>query len=258
MIAVEQLGKNYGKRTVLSDATLEFPSRGLTSLIGPNGAGKSTLLMLIARLLRPSQGEVLLDGRKVSDIPSDQYARRVAILRQAGDLQLRLSVEELVAFGRFPHSRGALTAHDRRCIDEAIDFMSLAPLRRQYIDELSGGQRQMALLAMTIAQQTEHVLLDEPINNLDMAHAVHLMQALRSLCDDLGRTVILVVHDINFAANYSDHIVAMKAGKVHRAGKVDDIVTEDYLRRLYDIDIEVARTSRGYICNYFLPSGSHR
>jgi iron complex transport system ATP-binding protein len=179
----------------------------------------------------------------------------VATLRQSPDFNLRLTVEDLVAFGRFPYSRGALTQEDRRVIDEAIAFLSLEPLRAAYLDELSGGQRQMAFLAMTIAQQTDCLLLDEPLNNLDIKHAVQIMRALRRLCDEHGRTVILVVHDINFAASYSDHIVAMKAGAVHCAGSVPEVVTEDRLRELYGLDFEITQGARGRLCNYFNPSG---
>jgi iron complex transport system ATP-binding protein len=128
-------------------------------------------------------------------------------------------------------------------------------LRGAYLDELSGGQRQMAFLAMTIAQQTPCLLLDEPLNNLDIKHAVQIMRALRRLCDEHGRTVILVVHDINFAANYSDHIVAMKAGKVHCAGPVREVVTETRLRELYGLDFEITHGEHGCLCNYFNPSG---
>ena len=144
-----------------------------------------------------------------------------------------MTVEELISFGRFPYSRGALTTEDRRIIDEAIDFLALKPLRHSYLDELSGGQRQMAFLAMTIAQQTDVLLLDEPLNNLDMKHAVQIMQALRRLCDEQGRTVILVIHDINFAANYSDHIVALKHGTLSFSGLSEEVVTETNLSELY-------------------------
>lgn len=231
------------------------PARQLTALIGPNGAGKTTLLMLIARLLEPSRGEILIDGRKASDIRISDYARRVATLRQSPDFSLRLTVEELVGFGRFPHSRGALTAEDRQAVDEAIAFLSLEPLRRAYIDELSGGQRQMAFLAMTIAQQTDCLLLDEPLNNLDMKHAVAIMRALRRLCDEHGRTIVLVIHDINFAANYADHLVAVRDGVVHCAGPVGEVVTEARLRDLYGLDFEITRSGHGRLCNYFNLSG---
>nr|WP_315249756.1 ATP-binding cassette domain-containing protein [uncultured Duganella sp.] len=255
MITVNNLSKAYGARSILSNVNLRFPAGKLTSLIGPNGAGKSTLLMAVARLLVPSQGEILLDGENVAAMRSRDYARRVATLRQTPDFNLRLTVEELVAFGRFPYSRGALTAADRCEIDAAIALLSLEPLRKAYVDELSGGQRQMALLAMTIAQQTDCLLLDEPLNNLDIKHAVQIMRALRRLCDEQGRTVVLVVHDINFAANYSDHIVAMKAGTVQRAGTVDEVVTAEVLRGLYGLDFDITHNTRGRLCNYFNPSG---
>jgi len=255
MISVSNLTKTYGNKTVVSGVSAQFPARQLTSLIGPNGAGKSTLLMMIARLLAPSSGDILLDGHSVTGIPIADYARRVATLRQSPDFNLRLTVEELVAFGRFPYSRGALTPEDRRVIDEAIAFLSLEPLRGAYLDEISGGQRQMAFLAMTIAQQTDCLLLDEPLNNLDIKHAVQIMRALRRLCDEQGRTVVLVVHDINFAASYSDHIVAMKGGAVHCAGPVSEVVTEAQLNALYGLDFEITRSPRGLLCNYFNLSG---
>ncbi|NVD98662.1 ABC transporter ATP-binding protein [Massilia sp. BJB1822] len=253
MITIRNLHKAYGAKTVLSNINTTFPTGRISSLIGPNGAGKSTLLMTIARLLEPSAGDILINGRSALDIRTADYARQVATLRQSPGFNLRLTVEELVAFGRFPHSRGALTADDRRAIDEAIGFLALEPLRHAYLDELSGGQRQMAFLAMTIAQGTSVLLLDEPLNNLDMKHTVQIMRALRRLCDEQGRTVILVIHDINFAANYSDHIVALKSGAVRFSGPADEVVTEERLRELYELDFEIVRSERGCVCNYFNP-----
>ena len=253
MITVHNLHKAYGSKTVLRGVDARFAGQRLTSLIGPNGAGKTTLLMMIARLMQPCAGTVCLEGRTVTGIPVGEYARRVATLRQSPDFNLRLTVQELVAFGRFPYSRGALTREDHQVIDEAIAFLSLQPLRHAYLDELSGGQRQMAFLAMTIAQQTDYLLLDEPLNNLDIKHAVQIMRALRRLCDEHGRTVILVVHDINFAASYSDHIVAMKAGAVQCAGSVDEVITEAQLGELYGLDFDISQGPRGRLCNYFNP-----
>ncbi|QIL73785.1 ATP-binding cassette domain-containing protein (plasmid) [Diaphorobacter sp. HDW4B] len=255
MITVRHLQKSYGDKTVLSSVNAEFPAQRVTSLIGPNGAGKSTLLMLMARLLEPSGGVIELQGRSVADIRTADYAKRVATLRQSPGFNMRLTVQELVEFGRFPHSRGALTAEDLRARDDAIEFLSLDSLRHAYIDEISGGQRQMAFLAMTIAQQTDVLLLDEPLNNLDMKHAVQIMQALRRLCDEQGRTVILVIHDINFAANYSDHIVALKDGALHFSGRTDEVVTEARLSGLYELDFEITRNARGCVCNYFNSTG---
>ena len=256
MIHVKQIEKSYGSKRVLDNVSVQFPKGKVTSLIGPNGAGKTTLLMLIARLQDANGGEMTIDGRRIADIRIGDYARQVATLRQSPDFHLRLTVEELVAFGRFPSSRGNLTPQDRQAIDDAIAFLSLEKLRLAYVDELSGGQRQMAFLAMTIAQQTDILLLDEPLNNLDMKHAVQIMRALRRLCDEQGRTVILVIHDINFAANYSDHIVAMQGGAVRFSGPAHEVVTEERLRALYDIDFHIVRDERGCVCNYFTPTGA--
>lgn len=253
MITVHDLHKTYAAKAVLNAVSVEFPACRLTSLIGPNGAGKTTLLMSMARLLEPSRGEVFIGRQRIADIPTREYAKRVATLRQAPDFNLRLTVEELVAFGRFPYSRGALTEQDRQAVDDAIAFLELQPLRQAYLDELSGGQRQMAFLAMTIAQQTDLLLLDEPLNNLDIKHAVQIMRALRRLCDEQGRTVILVVHDINFAASYSDYIVAMKRGAVQCTGSVAEVVTEARMSELYDLNFEITQGRHGRLCNYFNP-----
>ncbi|MXP26920.1 ATP-binding cassette domain-containing protein [Altererythrobacter indicus] len=255
MISVQSLRKRYGEKVVVEDVNLDFPAGKLTSLIGPNGAGKTTLLMMMGRLLARSSGEVRLEGEDIAVLRPADFARRIATLRQSPDFNLRLTVDELVAYGRFPYSRGFLTAEDHAAIEQALAFVEIDHLRRAYIDELSGGQRQMAFLAMTIAQQTDCLLLDEPLNNLDMKHAVGIMRALRRLCDEQGRTVILVVHDINFAANYSDHIVAMKGGRVFRAAPVAQVVTSACLRELYGLDFEVSARPDGYFCNYFKPMG---
>ena len=224
-MGVNHLSKQYGGRTVLSDVSVEFPAQRVTSLIGPNGAGKSTLLMLMARLLEPSSGAIQWQERDVSRIPVAEYARHVATLRQAPGFNMRLTVEELVAFGRFPHSRGALTVQDRRAMDEAIAFLSLESLRHAFIDEISGGQRQMAFLAMTIAQQTD--------------------------------VLLLVIHDINFAVNYSDHIVALKNGALRFCGPAQDVVTETRMADLYELDFEITRNQRGCFCNYFTSREDH-
>jgi len=251
MIGVRNLSKTYGSKAALGNISVDFPEQRITALIGPNGAGKSTLLMLMARLLKADGGEVLLGGRDISHMRTADFARQVATLRQSPGMNLRLTVQELVAFGRFPHSRGALTAADRQAVDDAIAFLSLDGLRHAWLDELSGGQRQMAYLAMTIAQQTPVLLLDEPLNNLDIRHAVHIMQALRRLCDEQGRTVILVIHDINFAANYADHIVALKDGALHGSGATRAVMTEARLADLYGLDFEILHGTRGCLCNYF-------
>tara|TARA_B110001452_G_scaffold259476_1_gene255875 strand:- start:1148 stop:1927 length:780 start_codon:yes stop_codon:yes gene_type:complete len=255
MISVKNLNKSYQKKLVLNDVNLHFPEGKLSSLIGPNGAGKSTLLMSIGRLLAQTQGEIALNKQNVHTIPRRDYALKVATLRQTTNLNISLSVRELVALGRFPHNRGKLTPKDSLAIDHALEFLSLTSLQHDQVDELSGGQRQMVFLAMTIAQQTQYLLLDEPLNNLDMKHAANIMQALRRLCDEEQRTIILVVHDINFAANYSDHLVAMKGGTIHSSGTVKQVITQKNLCDLYDANIEIIQSKKGLICNYFNLTG---
>ncbi|MCL7713827.1 ABC transporter ATP-binding protein [Stenotrophomonas mori] len=255
MISVHGLRKRYGATQVLDDVTARFPAGKLSALIGPNGAGKSTLLMSMAGLLSVDGGRILLGGRDIATFGIAAYARRVATLRQSPGVALRLRVEELVGFGRFPHSRGTLTAADRRAVDEALAFLGLVPLRHAPLDELSGGQRQMAFLAMTIAQQTDVLLLDEPLNNLDLKHGVELMLALRRLCDESGRTVILVIHDINFAASHADHIVALKHGRVHSSGGVAEVVTRAGLSDLYGLQVEIVQGAHGRLCDYFNANG---
>ncbi len=178
-------------------------------------------------------------GLDVTRAPGPVLARRLAILRQENHLVARLTVRELVGFGRFPHSAGRLTPQDRAAIDRALDYLELAPLADRFIDQLSGGQRQRAFVAMVLAQDTDYLLLDEPLNNLDMKHAQAMMRLLASAARELGKTVIVVMHDINFASCHSDRIVAMRQGRIFAAGTPAQIVTPDLLGALYEMQIAV-------------------
>ena len=251
MIYIKNISKIYGHQPVLDNINIELPMNQVIALIGPNGAGKSTLLMILARLLTPSSGHILLGEQNIADISIANYARLVATLRQSIHFGLRLTVEELVSFGRFPYGRGVLNASDQQAINEAIDFLGLTALRHVYVDELSGGLRQMAFLAMTIAQETSILLLDEPLNNLDMKHAVQIMTAVRRLCEQRQRTVIMVVHDINFAANYADYMVALKQGQLCFSGPTQEVITETHLNELYELEFKISQSERGYFCQYF-------
>ena len=239
MIEVQQLTKAYGATVVVDDVSLTLPTGGVTSIIGANGAGKSTLLSIIARLLDADAGTVSIDGLDVAQTPSADLAKRLSILRQDNHLAVRLTVQDLVAFGRYPHTKGRPTVEDRRKISGAMEYLGLSGLAGRYLDELSGGQRQRAFVAMVLCQDTDYVLLDEPLNNLDMKHAVGMMQLLRRTADELGKTVVVVVHDINFASCYSDHIVAMKDGKVLCQGTPEEIIDTECLRDVYDMDVAV-------------------
>jgi iron complex transport system ATP-binding protein len=251
MIETQELTRRYDKATVVDGVSMRLPERAFTAIIGANGAGKSTVLAMVSRLMPASAGRALVDGLDVATAPSDVLARRLAILRQDNAVMARVTVRDLVAFGRYPHSRGRLTAEDQAQIEDALDFLELAPLADRFLDEISGGQRQRAFMAMVLAQDTDHVLLDEPLNNLDMRHAVSMMRRLRRAADELGRTVVLVLHDINFASCWSDRIVAMRDGAVAHQGTPDEIMREDVLRDIYGMDIPVQEVGGRRIGVYF-------
>lgn len=251
MVEVRNLFKKYHNKTVVEDVSLEIKKGKITSFIGPNGAGKSTVLSMISRLITRDSGEVLIDGKDMGTFTSKELAKKIAILKQANHINIRLTIRELVAFGRFPYSQGKLTKEDWKYVDEAIEYMELADMQEKYLDQLSGGQQQRAFIAMVIAQNTEYVLLDEPLNNLDMKHSVQIMKVLRRLADELGKTVIIVIHDINFASCYSDYIVALKDGKVVHNGPTEQVINSDVLKEIYDMDIEIQNINNNKICVYF-------
>ncbi|MCC6310603.1 MAG: ATP-binding cassette domain-containing protein [Trueperaceae bacterium] len=239
MITARNLTKRYGQTVVLDEVSVEIPRGGITALIGPNGAGKSTLLSLIGRLLKPDGGHVEIDGVPTHGMKQSEFAKKVAILRQDNHLAVRLTVEDLVTFGRYPHSQGRPTIQDRGHVEAALDYLELQDLRHRFLDELSGGQRQRAFVAMVLCQDTDYVLLDEPLASLDMRHAVAMMKRMRGVTEDLGKTVVIVLHDINFAASYADTIVAMRDGRVLQHALVDEVMTPEALRAIYDVDVRV-------------------
>ncbi|MBC9955564.1 ABC transporter ATP-binding protein [Yimella sp. cx-51] len=241
MIVAEKVQASYDRTVVVDDVSIELPAGGVTCLIGPNGAGKSTLLSVVARLHSPDTGRVAVDGLDVHTTASDVIARRLAVLRQDNHLALRLTVRDLVSFGRFPYSKGRLNADDRAHVDHALERLDLVDLADRFLDELSGGQRQRAFVAMVIAQNTDYVLLDEPLNNLDMKHAASMMSMLRRAADELGRTVVVVVHDINAAAAYADNIVVMKSGRVVAQGDCSAIMRTDLLEDVFELPVQVHR-----------------
>ena len=236
---VARLMKKYDGKTVVDGVSFEIPKGRVLSLIGPNGAGKSTVMGLISRLIAKNDGEVIFKGKDLTQWTSRELAKKLAILTQHNQIQMKLTVRELVAFGRFPYSGNRLTAEDQIMIDKAIAYMELENMEHRFLDELSGGQRQRAYIAMVIAQDTEYVLLDEPTNNLDIYHASNLMRTVRRLCDELGKTVILVLHEINYAAFYSDYICAFVDGKIAKFGTVEEVVNKKTLSEIYKVDFEI-------------------
>ena len=240
MIEISGVTKTYGGAAVVDDVSLSLPRGGVTALIGPNGAGKSTLLGIAARLVKPDRGTVRVDGLDVFATPGDLLARKLAILRQDNTLSVRLTVRDLVAFGRYPHSKGRPTTEDRAKVAEAIEFLALGGLEDRFLDQLSGGQRQRAFVAMAVCQDTDCVLLDEPLNSLDMKHATEMMRLIRRLADERNKTMVLVLHDINYASIHADRVVAMREGRIAFDGPPAELMRSETLASIYDMPIEDA------------------
>ncbi|WP_106850289.1 ABC transporter ATP-binding protein [Blastococcus sp. Marseille-P5729] len=248
MIQVESVAKQYGEKVVLDDVDVTIAPGGITALVGANGAGKSTLLAVMSRLLQADSGSVSVDGMDVGRTDSKRLARHLAILRQENTLAVRLTVRDLVAFGRHPHSGGRLTIEDQRHIQQSLDYLNLGPLADCFLDEISGGQRQRAFVAMVLCQDTDYVLLDEPLNNLDMAHCVAILELLRRAADDLGKTIVIVLHDINAASAYADHIIAMSEGRVIAEGAPSEIMVPRQLEQIFGVPVDVRDIDGQLVC----------
>lgn len=236
MITIRNVSYRIGTLPILDNISLDIPEGGITALIGPNGAGKSTLLSFMARLQPLAHGNISYAGK---DTPTAELACTLSILTQENSIMSRITVRDLLMFGRYPYHQGRPTAECRRIVNGAIEEFHLQDFADRYLTELSGGQRQRAMIAMVFCQRTDYVLLDEPLNNLDMYHARSLMQILRRLTDEHKRTTVAVLHDINQAAAYADHVVAMKNGQVAMQGKPDDIFTAANIKTLFDMDVSV-------------------
>jgi len=251
MIEVRDIMKQFGEQTVVHPTTLTIQKGMITSFIGPNGAGKSTLLSIISRLIGMDAGNVLIDGKEISAYKSNDLAKKISILKQSNQINIRLTVRELVSFGRFPYSQGRLSKEDWAYVDEAIDYMKLRDIEHKHLDQLSGGQCQRAFIAMVIAQDTDYILLDEPLNNLDMKHSVEIMKLLKDLVENRGKTIVIVIHDINFASVYSDRIAALKNGRIVKEGPAEDIIQTPVLKDIYEMDIPIQQIGDQKICVYF-------
>lgn len=254
MIQLEKLTKYFGAKRVVSDASAQFDKGQVTAIIGPNGAGKSTLLSMASRLVNLDAGKVWIEQRELVDWNTKTLAQKLAVLRQSNVLNMRFTVRELTAFGRFPYCQGKLTAHDEHIINQALHYLDLEAIQDQYLDELSGGQRQLAFIAMVIAQDTDYVFLDEPLNNLDIKHSLQIMATLRRLAHELNKAVVVVIHDINFASCYADKIVALKKGAVVASGPVADVIQSDVLTAIYETPFNVIEMQGQRLCLYTLPS----
>lgn len=242
--------KSFGKTLILDDIELQIPTGKFTAFIGPNGAGKSTLLAIMSRLLDKDQGILTIKGTEIEAWNSKELAKELTILKQKINYQTKLTVEELVSFGRFPYSRDRLTSEDHEKIELALRHLNILELRERMIDTLSGGQLQRVFIAMVLAQDTDFILLDEPLNNLDIKQSIGMMKILRSLVDELGKTIIIVIHDINIASQYVDQMVAFKDGKVFAQGSTYDMMQTQILNPLYDMEMTIGEIDGTRICIY--------
>ncbi|MFR9779004.1 ABC transporter ATP-binding protein [Micromonospora sp. MS34] len=241
LLSTRDLVVGYEGRTVLDGLDLDLPADAFTVVVGPNACGKSTLLRTMARLLTPRHGAVLLDGTAIRDLPTREVARRLGVLPQSPLVPEGITVADLVGRGRQPYQRWwrQWSTADGRAVEQAMILADVAGLADRPVDTLSGGQRQRVWIAMTLAQDTEALLLDEPTTFLDLAHQVEVLDLLHRLRTERGRTVVAVLHDLNQAARYADHLVAMRAGAVVAAGPPREILTADLVRDVFGLDCVV-------------------
>jgi iron complex transport system ATP-binding protein len=233
----------YDDRVISEDLTLTIPDGKVSVLIGPNGSGKSTALRSLARLLPPKKGMVILDGKSIHDTPTKEVARSLAILPQVMLTPESISVEDLVWFGRHPHrtSLRLPSETDKEAVEWALRVTSTAELRTQHVDQLSGGQRQRVWIALCLAQGTDLILLDEPTTYLDVAYQLEVLDLLADLNEGQGKTVAMVLHDFNMAAEYGDHIFVMKSGQLVTEGPPDEVFTCEVIRDVFGVESKVVR-----------------
>jgi iron complex transport system ATP-binding protein len=240
-LQAEGVRLGYGERTIVENLDLEVVQGTVTSVIGPNGCGKSTLLRALGRLLKPSAGRVLLDGRQIDTMPTKEVATILGLLPQAPTAPEGLTVGDLVARGRHPHQTWyrQWSTDDQEAVAEALEWTGISDLAERPVDELSGGQRQRAWISMALAQGTDLLLLDEPTTYLDLAHQVEVLQLVERLNKERGRTVVMVLHDLNLAARYSTRLVAMKSGTIMAQGDPGDVITEPLLSEVFGLNAKV-------------------
>jgi len=236
-LSAEQLSVAYGRTPVVEALDFKVPDGALTALIGPNGSGKSTVLRSLAGLLSPSHGAVVLDGRSIARLPAKQMARRIGVLAQGPTAPEGVTVIDLVRQGRYPHRSifGEWSQGDETACENALALTGMADLRDRRIDHLSGGQRQRAWIAMTLAQETDYLLLDEPTTFLDLAHQIEVMELVLDLVRNRGKTVVTVIHDLNQAARYADQVVLLKAGRIVVSGSPGKVMTAETIHEVFGV-----------------------
>lgn len=249
MITIQALSHHIRDKVILDDINVHFPAHKLTAIIGPNGAGKSTLLNIMARLIKQQSGTINYADCNLAETRDDELAKVFAILSQQSHISSRVTVAELLMFGRYPHHRGRPTSDDTANVTACLEQFDLTAFADRFIDTLSGGQRQRALIAMVFCQATPYILLDEPLNNLDLYHTHQLMTLIRQATQNTAQnktqtsaqTIVIVMHDINHAIAFADNIVAMQDGKIAYQGTPEQVVTAKNIKHLYNVDVEIIR-----------------
>lgn len=245
-LCTNQVDIAYDDRLIVSNLNLSIPDGKITALVGANGSGKSTILKSLARIMKIKSGQVLLDGKSIDQRTTKEVARELAILPQNPTAPEGLTVSELVSYGRFPHQKGfgSLTKEDKEKINWAIEVTGMMQFAERPVDQLSGGQRQRAWIAMALAQQTDILFLDEPTTFLDMAHQLEVLKLLQKLNSEEGRTIIMVVHDLNHATHYAHHMIAIVQGQVVSEGTPEQVVTIPVLREVFGIEADIVPDPR--------------
>ncbi|MER7236220.1 ABC transporter ATP-binding protein [Streptomyces olivaceus] len=240
-LTAENVTLAYDQRVIAKQLSVEIPDNSFTVIVGPNACGKSTLLRALSRMLKPSEGRVLLDGSVIQSTPAKQVARTLGLLPQSSIAPDGITVGDLVGRGRYPH-QGLLrqwSTEDERVVQESMAKTGISELAERYVDELSGGQRQRVWIAMALAQQTPLLLLDEPTTYLDIQHQIDVLDLCADLHEEQGRTLVAVLHDLNHAARYATHLIALREGKIIAEGAPKDIVTADLVERVFGLRCQV-------------------
>ena len=253
-IILQGVEVKYGTYTALIDINTTIKKDdGLISIMGPNGCGKTTLLSCIAGLKKITNGSITVQGKDIKNYKPKELSKIISFMKQSNQFTIRISVLDLLKFGRYPYSKDNLTKEDLDIIDHYMDYLHIRQYKDRYINELSGGQRQRVLIAMMLIQQTSWMLLDEPLNNLDIYYAKMIMKILRDIVDKENKTILLVNHDLNFAANYSDNIMIIgHMGRISYKDKTENIMKKDILEEIYETDIDILTNNKSsLLCDYY-------